>query len=482
MAKKKFKPITRKVNGIIIISLVLGIGIIITGYFIIFLTSYNAKIEENLTQQSDILYKAIEQFMIPGYAPLAVNFFNDVNQINPDYTIGLFRTDGQKAFLDNTTIETVNSNLEQNQLSIPNFEQKTVEIEDKEKPVEEYFTPAVIMPPQTVFFQTQEDNKYFFRIYKPLINLPRCTVCHGSDHTIRGVIDIRNDITDDVNIQMFSLGGGVIIFIIIVAVLAFILALFLRNSVIIPVKSIGNVCTSVTNGDFEKKVNINNKDEIGILGDTVNTMVEGLHERFKLSKFVSSSTLKSLKAEERGQKIPLTIFFSDIRGFTSYAEQKMPEDVVASLNKILNFQTEVIHEYKGDIDKYVGDEIVAIYSETDPELSACAAALKIQNELTRKSEESYSGLKVGIGINYGEVILGMIGSEKRADYTIIGDNVNTASRLCNAARAGQIIISDSTYKRIKEKVDVKGPFKVKVKGKQEYLKVYILKGLMGDTV
>ena len=169
----------------------------------------------------------------------------------------------------------------------------------------------------------------------------------------------------------------------------------------------------------------------------------------------------------------ITLLFSDIRGFTSYSENRDPETVVHHLNALLNMQTRIIQECGGDIDKYVGDEIVAFFTDDRGAYCACTAALRIMKAI-KEEPGLYDNLKVGIGINTGEVILGMIGSEKRADYTVIGDNVNTASRLCSAAKPGQILIADSCYRTIGDRVRVEGPFKLRVKGKADFIKVHVL--------
>jgi adenylate cyclase len=229
----------------------------------------------------------------------------------------------------------------------------------------------------------------------------------------------------------------------------------------------------VTKGNFREKVFIKTKDEIGDLGHKINTMVDGLYERFELSKFVSSSTINAIKHSEKGAKTEIALLFSDIRGFTSFSEKLAPETVVTHLNKILSVQSEIIQRHGGDIDKYVGDEIVALFIGEDKEKNACTSALEIQQYIMHHKEE-FVGLTVGIGINTGNVILGMIGSEKRADYTVIGDHVNFASRLCSKAKGGAIIISDTTYQKIKGIAEIAGPFKLKVKGKERPQRVYAL--------
>lgn len=472
MKQKEYVPITRKVNIIIILSLIFGIGAISFFFGRSLSSTIDRSTENNLSRQSEILFIAIENFMIPGDAPIAVQFFQDIESRNPDYTIRLFRSNGDEAFTDNQTIREVNENL-----GTDRFKNRNSEKQSLIEPVFDKFDKATGIPPLPVLFREREEDQVFFRIYKPLINLPKCTGCHGSTHTVRGVIDIRSNISDSVQDRRNSLIISGFLFLVMVGLLTTVLSQFMRIAIITPVKKIGEVCSSVTRGNFESRVNIKNRDEIGVLGNTVNTMVEGLHERFKLSKYVSSTTLQSLKETERGKKVPVTMFFSDIRGFTNYSENHDPETVVSHLNKVLNYQTDILINRSGDVDKYVGDEIVAMFTGEKPELSACLAAYEIQKEFSEKSKDSYGGLTVGIGINTGEVILGMIGSENRADFTAIGDNVNIASRLCTAAKPFQILISASTYEKIADHATVDGPYKLKAKGKNKYIKVYLIKGI-----
>jgi adenylate cyclase len=475
---KKYTPIAVKLNLIIVITLLIGIGGISLFLGYTYLSGIEQKIRLNLVVQSDILYKAIEKYMLPGQASYAVEFFRDIATINPEYTIKLFRTTGVKAFSDNRTIEVVNTNRAK--AGKDPFPLKKNVQSDPERPDQVHFDATLAKPPNDVFFTTIESHDTFFRMYKPLINLPKCTGCHGSDHTIRGVLDIRNNITRDIDDQRNRFIIMSLLFLFVVSALAFFITRFLRNAVIAPVKAIGDICTKVTTGIFSDRVSIKNNDEIGTLAETVNAMALGLHERYELSKFVSSKTLESLTLREKGQKATFALLFTDIRGFTAYSEKVTPEHVVENLNSLLGMQTDIIHRHGGDVDKYVGDEIVALFSGEDSILKSCKAAHEIQVEIEAKTADLYDGLHVGIGINAGEVILGMVGSEKRADFTVIGDNVNIASRLCDAAKPGQTLIHESVYNGLSGTAETEGPFRLKVKGKDAFLRVYLFKAFKGE--
>lgn len=474
MKKTKFTPITRKVNSIILISLIIGIGLITLAFSTYFLVTFENATEENLNQQAEQLYVAIENMMLPGEADIAINTFQQLSETASEHDIKLLRTSGEPAFSDASTRREVRENIpEEKRNNFPldiSYKIPDVIVE------KQYFKQAVQLPAPSVSFRERRENgNLFFRLYMPLINKPKCTRCHGSDHTIRGVIDLQNNITNLENRQQLAIITASSLFLAVVLLISFILTRFLKRSVITPVKDIGEVCREVTDGNFETKVNAITNDEIGNLGSTVNTMVDGLFERFQLSKFVSSSTLKSLHAEDQeGKEVQLTLLFSDIRGFTSYTESHPPAEVVKYLNNTLNTQTNIIQNNGGDIDKYVGDEIIAVWAGEDAELKAARTAFQIQREISTGSEDTYGGLQVGIGINCGKVILGMIGSEKRADFTVIGDNVNTAARMCSAAKPNQIIIADHVYQVIKQISTVKGPYRMKAKGKESYVRVYSL--------
>lgn len=468
----KYVPITKKVNSLIILSLVVGIGLSAIITSVVFYVGTNQINQRQLTDYSIAIENAIQNFMISGEANQAIRFFDDMGKNRTNTDLNLFKKNGTQAFTDLITIQDVNNRIAQTGMK---FDRESRFIDDIET-TEPQFSQAAENG-ETVFFNTFEDNTFFFRAYTPLINLPtRCASCHGRNHTIRGVIDIRRDISFVRLNQILASGATIILSILVLAFLSFAITRFMAREVILPVTSIGAVCNAVTDGDFTRKVEFTKNDEIGNLGETVNEMVRGLYERFELSKFVSSKTIQSIGSGSGAQKVPLTLFFSDIRGFTNYSESRDPQQVINVLNLILNTQTEMIQKSNGDIDKYVGDEIVAVFSDEQAELDACKTAYRIQTYM-RKHIDDFDGLQVGIGIDCGQVILGPLGSEKRADYTVIGDHVNTASRLCDTAKPGQVIISEMVYARVKGHGAFEGPYKLKVKGKSANLKVYIIKSM-----
>jgi class 3 adenylate cyclase len=475
-AARRAIPLALKVNIIIVASLVIGIGGAIS---YISLANYRSSLAETdlgLRQQSQILYYAIKNLMLPGEAPIARSFLADIQQnAGLDYTIGISRVNGVEAFVDNQTIRTVNANIRKSGMQFPLKPEPTPQPRRKDMR-ESHFHDSAEMGNE-VIFQVSGGPRVVRTIFTPLLNSPPCTGCHGTDHTIRGIIEVTTDLTEEFAGPRNALLIAGAFFLVLVTALALVLTQFLRRTVIAPVTRIGAVCAEVTAGRFDSRVETSSRDELGQLGRTVNTMVEGLFERFELSKFVSSSTVQSIRDGAKGKREAITMLFSDVRGFTSYSERQEPETIVASLNKLLTAQTEIIHAHGGDVDKYVGDEIVSIFTGPDQQLRACRAALAIQHELVRNRTVLYDGLSVGVGINSGEVVLGMIGSEKRADFTVIGDAVNYTARLCSSARPGMIIISEAAWDAVRGKASAKGPYALRVKGKEAEQKVYLLQGL-----
>jgi adenylate cyclase len=171
------------------------------------------------------------------------------------------------------------------------------------------------------------------------------------------------------------------------------------------------------------------------------------------------------------------MLFCDIRGYTAFAEKRDPEVVVEVLNFTFQRQADIVTRHHGDIDKFVGDQIVAVFLGDDMVLNASLCALEIQDAMAELGREHPDwGLAVGIGINAGEVIMGAMGSKDRMDYTVLGDAVNLAARLCSHAARGQILLSADTYEAIAGSpafaAEPLAP--IAVKGKSQPVRVYAI--------
>jgi adenylate cyclase len=207
------------------------------------------------------------------------------------------------------------------------------------------------------------------------------------------------------------------------------------------------------------------------------------------SQYVNKNLLDELIADPSqlklgGERRVLTVFFSDIAGFTNLSEKKNSEELVTFLNEYLMAMTEVIFNYGGTLDKYQGDAIMAFWgapvqAENHAE-QCCRAALMMKkrlNELQRKWEaEGQAIINVRMGINTGEMTVGNMGGMERFDYTVIGDNVNLASRLegVNKEYGTGIIISEATYEEVKDLFFARELDYIIVKGKTKPIKIYEL--------
>jgi adenylate cyclase len=194
-------------------------------------------------------------------------------------------------------------------------------------------------------------------------------------------------------------------------------------------------------------------------------------------KYVSQNVADELIKKGRsafhlkGLRKTVTTLFADMRGFTAMSEKISPEKVVSILNRYLSKMTGIVFKYNGTLDKYVGDEIMATYNTPldmkDHALMAVKTAIEMQKESRKLMKVKY-----GIGISTGPAVVGNIGSKKRMDFTVIGDSVNLAARLCGKCKGDQILIREETYKLVKDKVKTRFIGEMEIKGKLKPIRVY----------
>jgi len=210
-------------------------------------------------------------------------------------------------------------------------------------------------------------------------------------------------------------------------------------------------------------------------------IVKDMFARYLSNDIVQTLVDRPDLVKPGGDKKMATILFADIRGYTSFSETKDPEYIIDVLNAYFSEAVEIIIKYKGYIDKFIGDAIMAawgvpIFSEEDDARAAVECAVELQELVNSKERNFFTGdashLRVGIGMHTGPLIAGNLGSSRRMDYSVIGDTVNVAARLEGVAGPGQVIITQKTRDLIGDKFKVKALEPVQVKGKVKPLNIY----------
>src|SRR5215468_481842 len=213
-------------------------------------------------------------------------------------------------------------------------------------------------------------------------------------------------------------------------------------------------------------------------------------KRERLGRFLSPQVTARIIATSESQSAALgvpetkdvSVLFADIVGFTTMSEKMSPAAVSLLLNDYFSRMTDVIFKYEGTLDKYIGDAIMAVFGAPldmpDHALRAIRAGLEMREQLEEfNSERKDPHLRIRIGINSGKVVAGEIGSINKKEYTVLGDTVNTASRLeSSVAKPGMVVIGENTYEQVKELFEVKPLGKATLKGKEKEVTVFEVVG------
>ncbi len=253
--------------------------------------------------------------------------------------------------------------------------------------------------------------------------------------------------------------------------------------------------------DSRRRSRIFNEDDLDLLNalcaqasiavDNARTHEKLLHEavaRATYARFMPQHVVDEILAHPDaltlgGSNRQIAVLFSDIRGFTSLSEKLPPETVVQVLNEYFSEMTPILFEHRGLLDKYMGDNLMALfgvpYESEEAAVNAVKTAIAMQKRLRELNvplkEKAKAEISVGIGINFGTGTVGYIGSKERTDYTAVGDVVNLAARLEKQAKAGQIIISESVRQALGDDFEVSPVSIVSIKGRAEAVQVYEVK-------
>ena len=208
-------------------------------------------------------------------------------------------------------------------------------------------------------------------------------------------------------------------------------------------------------GETKVQVPSDSNDEIGMLGEAFNEMIGSLQEKLALLPYVSRLTAEAVRRGRtepgwlEGMEQDVMVLFADIRGFTRFCQEREAQELVRELNQLLSVQADVVLSAGGDVDKFIGDAIMAVFldaADTPEQVYACARKLieRMQGEMPRHGWP----LALGIGIHRGRAVVGSIGSEQRRDFTAIGHTVNLAARLCSKAGPWEILCSGDFHRAL----------------------------------
>ena len=325
---------------------------------------------------------------------------------------------------------------------------------------------------------TNAEGTRFFTSFSKLPQTASIVVTYIEyDKVFQGVVATRN--------QNIFLAGAVLL-------TAILFIWFFSKSISIPLKNLSAAAVRIADGDYELSLPVKGADEISALTSSFISMGKGLAERERLKDSFGRFTNPAIVEQAMTGKLALggenkhaTIFFSDIRLFTTMAEEMSPQDIVGFLNSYMTKMVDCITTTGGVVDKFIGDAIMSVWgapvSHGDPgqdAMAAVRAALLMRgalHELNKARDTPQRPfIRIGCGINTGDVVAGQIGSSKRMEYTVVGDAVNLAARTesLNKVFNTDILITENTWKFVKDKILVEEMPSVQIRGKKKPVRIF----------
>ncbi len=257
----------------------------------------------------------------------------------------------------------------------------------------------------------------------------------------------------------------------------------------IPFHQLRGAVERMAQGDWNAFLPVRRPDEWGLMARGLQEMAESLREKERVSlvlgKVVDPQAAKKILGDKdyfalKGERRECTLLQADLKGFNTLSENMAPEALVEALNRYFSLINEIVFKYEGMLDKFMGDAALAVwgapFTHPDKEWRAVRAALEIQEALKEfnisRIKTGHPPFTVGIGIHTGTVVSGNLGSDRRPDYSVIGEPLHVAGRLCSMAAPGQTVVSDETHEKISAWVKAKPLNPIAVKGSLESLKTY----------
>jgi len=303
-------------------------------------------------------------------------------------------------------------------------------------------------------------------------------------------LPLINLITGLVVAALTSNGGGgsglgldVLVALLVATTISLELTVLLSRSILHPLADLSRALERVSEGDLDVSVPVTTGDELGELAASFNEMVTGLAERERLREafgtYLDSEVADYILSEgftEEGVEVEVTVMFCDVRDFTAFASDATPQEVVAALNGLFEVIVPIIARHGGHIDKFEGDGLLAVFGAPEPFADHADRAVRAACAIgTAVNERGAAGeIRVGLGLNSGEVIAGAIGGAGRLNFSVIGGAVNVASRVERQTRKtdDSILITGETWKRLSHEFEAESRGKFELRGVAEPLTLY----------
>ncbi|HSH95503.1 MAG TPA: adenylate/guanylate cyclase domain-containing protein [Roseimicrobium sp.] len=270
------------------------------------------------------------------------------------------------------------------------------------------------------------------------------------------------------------------------------LSLLISRGLSEPLHELVRGTNEIQKGNFDVKVPVRSRDEIGELAASFNEMAVGLALKEKYHNVLNMVADKEVALQMMSGTVSLggevrkvSVLFCDIRGFTALTQNMPPAEVIQMLNEHMTVLTNVVYEHNGVVDKFVGDLIMAIFgapkSYGQDSYNAARCALRMIEERNRINATGTHQIQIGIGVATGEVVAGCMGSSDRLNYTVLGERVNLASRLCSSAGRGEVVVDQSTFAELGELAEAEALPELQLKGFSEKVRAYRLGAIRSKT-
>ena len=308
-----------------------------------------------------------------------------------------------------------------------------------------------------------------------------------------GVVFLKSEIFAEVNklLRITTVLSAVGI------ILLLTVSMLTARSIARPLRRMAGAAGRVAAGDLDVDLSdIKSRDEVGLLAQAFTRMTQGLKERDFIrntfGRYLTREVVNRLLESKDGLRLGgearnISLMMSDLRGFTALTSGMSPEQVISFLNRYLGKMVDILTEYRGTIDEIIGDGILAFFgapeSMEDHPAKAVACALKMQtamDEINSLNEtDGFPRLEMGIAVNTGDVVVGNIGSERRTKYGAVGSQVNFTGRMESFTVGGQVLISQSTYERSGDLLDIRKVLTVEMKGLKGTVNLYDVQAIKG---